>query len=55
MLDQQNPIVMEEVTDPQEIAETRARRERFDRNSAWLQTQLGVRLQRGSLPSVNPR
>ena len=38
MLDQQNPIVMEEVTDPQEIAETRARRERFDRNSAWLQT-----------------
>ena len=38
MLDKQNPIVMEEVTDPQEIAETRARRERFDRNSAWLQT-----------------
>lgn len=38
MLDQQNPIVMEEVTDLQGIAETRARRERFDRNSAWRQT-----------------
>lgn len=38
MLDQQNPIAMEEVTDPHEIAESLARRERFDRNSAWLQT-----------------
>jgi hypothetical protein len=38
MLNQQNPIVMEEVNDPQVIDETRARRERFDRNSAWLQT-----------------
>jgi hypothetical protein len=38
MLDRQNPIVMEEVTDAHGIAETRARRERFDRNSAWLQT-----------------
>lgn len=38
MLDPQNQIVMKEVTDPQGIVETRARRERFDRNSAWLQT-----------------
>jgi len=37
MLDQHNSIVMEEVTDAQGLAETRARRERFDRNSAWLQ------------------
>ncbi len=40
MLDHQNPIVMEEVTDPQSVAETWARRERFDRNSAWLQTHV---------------
>lgn len=38
MASQQNTIVMEEVIDPQGIAEARARRERFDRNSAWLQT-----------------
>ena len=38
MLNHQNPIVMEEVTDAHGTAETRARRERFDRNSAWLQT-----------------
>ena len=31
-------IVMEEVTDPEENAAARARRERFDRNSAWLQS-----------------
>jgi hypothetical protein len=31
------PIVMEEVTDPKEIAPARAQRERFDRNAAWLQ------------------
>jgi hypothetical protein len=30
-------IVMEEVTDPQELAKARAQRERFDRNFAWLQ------------------
>jgi hypothetical protein len=29
---------MEEVTDPVELAEARARREQFDRNSAWLET-----------------
>jgi len=30
-------IVMEEVTDPVELAKARAQRERFDRNAAWLQ------------------
>ena len=34
---QQTPIVMEEVTDPVELARARAQRERFDRNSAWFQ------------------
>jgi hypothetical protein len=29
-------VVMEEVTDPDELARARARRERFDRNAAWL-------------------
>ena len=28
-------IVMEEVTDPVELAKARAQRERFDRNAAW--------------------
>jgi hypothetical protein len=31
------PVVIEEVTDPDEIARARAQRERFDRNAAWLQ------------------
>ena len=31
------PVVMEEVTDPVELAKARAQREKFDRNSAWLQ------------------
>ena len=31
------PIVMEEVTDPEELARAQVQRERFDRNSAWLQ------------------
>jgi hypothetical protein len=31
------PVVIEEVTDPDEIAAARAQRKRFDRNSAWLQ------------------
>jgi hypothetical protein len=34
------PIVMEEVTDPDELAKARAQRERFDRNSAWLQAHV---------------
>ncbi|MGZ8489230.1 MAG: hypothetical protein ACXWW4_11935 [Candidatus Binatia bacterium] len=33
----QVPLVMEEVTDPGALAKARAQRERFDRNSAWLQ------------------
>jgi hypothetical protein len=30
-------IIMEEVTDPEELAKAQVQRERFDRNSAWLQ------------------
>jgi len=30
-------VVMEEVTDADELARARAQRERFDRNAAWLQ------------------
>jgi len=30
-------VTMQEVTDPQELADTRARRARFDRNETWLQ------------------
>src|SRR5262249_52944137 len=37
-INQQAPIIMEEVTDPEELAKARAQRERFDRNTAWLQT-----------------
>ena len=40
MTDQQNTIVMEEVTDPEELAKARAQDERFDRNSAWLQAHI---------------
>ena len=31
------PVVIEEVTDPEEIARARPQHERFGRNSAWLQ------------------
>ena len=31
------PIVMQEVTDPVELASAQAQRKRFDRNFAWLQ------------------
>jgi hypothetical protein len=37
MMDERSPIVMEEVTDPAELAAARARRAQFDRNAAWLQ------------------
>src|SRR2546425_8453388 len=37
MANQQVMLVMAEVTDPEELAKARARRERFSRNSAWLQ------------------
>ena len=30
-------LVMEEVTDPDELARAQAQRERFDRNADWLQ------------------
>src|SRR5271154_4075021 len=33
-------IIMSEVTDPAELAKTRARNERADRNSAWLQAHV---------------
>jgi hypothetical protein len=35
-----NPIVMSEVTDPVELAKSRAQNERVDRNSAWLQAHV---------------
>jgi hypothetical protein len=37
MADQQPSIVMEQVTDPEELAKGRAWRARADRNAAWLQ------------------
>lgn len=37
MTDHRAPIVLEDVTDPAELAEARAQRKQFDRNSAWLQ------------------
>ena len=37
VLDKRPPVVMEEVTDPEELAKAQAQWERFDRNSAWLQ------------------
>jgi hypothetical protein len=39
MANQQFPMGIEEVTDPDELAKARAQRARFDRNSAWLQAQ----------------
>jgi len=37
MAKQHVPMVMEDVTDPAEVAKARVQRARFDRNSAWLQ------------------
>jgi hypothetical protein len=37
MADRQPQIVMEQVTDPEELARGRAWRARADRNAAWLQ------------------
>lgn len=34
----EEPVTMEIVTDPVDIAKARARRERFNGNSAWFQT-----------------
>jgi hypothetical protein len=33
-------VIMEEITDPQELTRTKAQRERFWRNSAWLQAHV---------------
>jgi hypothetical protein len=33
-------VIMEEVTDPEELAKARVQHERFDRNSAWLQAHV---------------
>lgn len=33
-------IVMEEITDPDELAKAETQDERFDRNSAWLQAHV---------------
>lgn len=35
---QNHRIVMEEITDPQEIAASKAGHEKFKRNFSWLQT-----------------
>ncbi len=40
MADNHGSVVMEEVTDPVELAKARAQRERFDRNAAWLQAHV---------------
>ena len=38
---QQRPaVIMEEVTDPEELAKARVQRERFDRNWAWFQAHV---------------
>jgi hypothetical protein len=37
MADLLNPIVMEEVTDPEDLAQARAQDERFERNFRWFQ------------------
>lgn len=37
---QRTPIVMEDVTDAEQLAQARQQRERFNRNSAWLQTHI---------------
>jgi hypothetical protein len=39
-MDKPPPIVMEEVTDHEALAKARAQRQRFDRNSAWLQAHV---------------
>lgn len=39
-------VVMEEVTDPIELAEARVRQERFDRNWEWFQGQASEIFQR---------
>jgi hypothetical protein len=40
MVEKQVSVVMEEVTDAEELAKAQAQRERFDRNAAWLQAHV---------------
>ncbi len=40
MANKPTAVVIQEVTDPQELAEAQARRARFDRNEAWLQAHV---------------
>lgn len=40
MADNPEPLIMEEVTEPEELAAIRARRARFERNAAWLQAHI---------------
>jgi len=37
MEDSSHKLIMEEVTDPEELAKMQARRKRYERNAAWLQ------------------
>jgi hypothetical protein len=37
---QRPAVIMEEVTDPEELAKARVQDERFERNSAWLQAHI---------------
>jgi hypothetical protein len=39
-LEENQAVVMEEVTDPVEVARARAQRERFDRNWKWFREHL---------------
>jgi hypothetical protein len=39
-MDESNPIIMSEVTDPIELAKGRKRWEQAERNSAWLQARV---------------
>ena len=37
---QRTPIVMEDITDAEQLVRARRQREQFDRNSAWLQAHI---------------
>ena len=47
MQDNQDRLVMEEVTDPEELAKARAQRQRFDRNFAWFKAHAAEIFARG--------
>lgn len=46
MVDQHVPLVMEEVTDPEELVKAQAQDALFERNSAWLQAHAAEIYQR---------